>query len=270
MARFMRGTKRAARLALLRILKHRQGGRAKQSKLEPHYPIPKTWHAGRDNIQIAVPQRATNQVSESHTSTSSRFMVGSAKWCWFSRKVRFSAALMPLPERPHPVLLLRANDLGVRAKRRAPVKTTAHFLGAPLNCDISPDWRTPRALSLRRGAKHAAGGFGVPVPLCAAVGRIENEGPWWYRSAAKHPAQRCLTQVNTGQAPWIHLGARYLMNGFEATACDGTLIKWSATSPAMDQARMPSTMQVAKLNGFNSLPSAAGWPPPVTLVRYQS
>ena len=177
---------------------------------------------------------------------------------------------MPLPERPHPVLLLRANDLGVRAKRRAPVKTAAHFLGAPLNCDISPDWRTPRALSLRRGAKHAAGGFGVPVPLCAAVGRIENEGPWWYRSAAKHPAQRCLTQVNTGQAPWIHLGARYLMKGFEATACDGTLIKWSATSPAMDQARMPSTMQVAKLNGFNSLPSAAGWPPPVTLVRYQS
>jgi len=78
-----------------------------------------------------------------------------------------------------------------------------------LNCDISPDWRTPRALSLRRGAKHAAGGFGVPVPLCAAVGRIENEGPWWYRSAAKRPAQRCLTQINTGQAPWIHLGALF-------------------------------------------------------------
>ena len=73
-----------------------------------------------------------------------------------------SAALMPLPERPHPVLLLRANDLGVRAKWRAPVKAAAQFFGASLNCGISPDWRMPRALSLRRDAKHVA--VGVPLP----------------------------------------------------------------------------------------------------------
>ena len=121
-------------------------------------------HQSGNNTQIAAPQRATNQASESQTSTSSRFMVGSARWCWFSREVRYSAALMPLPERPHPVLLLRANDLGVRAKWCAPVKTAAHFFGASLNCDISPDWRTPRALSLRRDAKHVADGFGVPLP----------------------------------------------------------------------------------------------------------
>ena len=96
-------------------------------------------------------------------------MVGSARWCWFSREVRHSAALMRLPERPHPVLLLRANDLGVRAKWRAPVKTAAHFFGAPLNCDISPDWRTPRALSLRRDAKHVDDGFGVHCLMRSVV-----------------------------------------------------------------------------------------------------
>ena len=47
------------------------------------------------------------------------------------------------------------------------------------------------------------------------------------------------------------------MNGFEATACDGTLINWLA--PQTGQwIRMLSTMQVAKLNSFNSIPSATG------------
>jgi AraC-like DNA-binding protein len=47
------------------------------------------------------------------------------------------------------------------------------------------------------------------------------------------------------------------MKGFEATACDGTLINWLA--PQTGQwIRMLSTMQVAKLNSFNSIPSATG------------
>ena len=49
-------------------------------------------HQSAKNAQIAAPQRATNQASESQTSTSSRFMIGSE--CWFSREVRYSAALM--------------------------------------------------------------------------------------------------------------------------------------------------------------------------------
>ena len=162
-------------------------------------------------------------------------MVGTARWYWFSREGRYSAALMPLPERPHPVLLLRANDLGVRAKWCAPVRTAAHFFGASLNCDIAPDWRTPRAMRLRRHAKRTADGFGVPLPHASRCvrrsGASKNEGPWWHRWAAKYPAQRCLTQNNTGRAPWIHLGARYSMKGFEATACDGTLINWLAHKP---------------------------------------
>ena len=146
--------------------------------------------AGQNSTQIAAPQSATNQASESQTSTSSRFMVGSARWCWFSRKARFSAALMPLPERSHPVLLLRANDLGVRARCCAPVKTDAHFFGASLNCDIAPDWRTPRAMRLRRHAKRAPDGFGVPLPHASRCvrrsGASKNEGPWWHRWAAKY------------------------------------------------------------------------------------
>ena len=161
-------------------------------------------HQSGNNTQIAAPQRATNQASESQTSTSSRFMVGSARWCWFSREVRYSAALMPLPERPHPVLLLRANDLGVRARWCAPVKTAAHFFGASLNCDISPDWRTPRALSLRRDAKNVADGFGVPLPhafrVCGGRAHRKPKGHGGTAGSPKYPAQRCLTQINTGQA----------------------------------------------------------------------
>jgi len=63
------------------------------------------------------------------------------------------------------------------APNGAPVKTAAHFFGASLNCDIAPDWRTPRAMRLRRHVQRAADGFGVPfapcAPLCAAVGSIE-------------------------------------------------------------------------------------------------
>jgi hypothetical protein len=40
----------------------------------PHKP--KMLFAGQNNTQIAAPQRATNQASESQTSTSSRVMVG--------------------------------------------------------------------------------------------------------------------------------------------------------------------------------------------------
>src|SRR5260370_33338457 len=70
--------------------------------------------AGQNNTQIAAPQRATNQASESQTSTSSRFMVG----LW---QVMLIAAMCcsdgadALPEQPHPVLLLNANNLRFRA-----------------------------------------------------------------------------------------------------------------------------------------------------------
>jgi hypothetical protein len=37
---------------------------------------PKMLYAGQNSTQIAAPQRATNQASESQTSTSSRVMVG--------------------------------------------------------------------------------------------------------------------------------------------------------------------------------------------------
>jgi hypothetical protein len=69
--------------------------------------------AGQNNTQIAAPQRATNQASESQASTSSRFMVGpqvmliAAKCC--------SDGADALPEQPHPVLLLNANNLRFRA-----------------------------------------------------------------------------------------------------------------------------------------------------------
>jgi hypothetical protein len=35
------------------------------------------------SIQIAKPQRVTNQKSESQMNTSSRFIVAAASWCWF-------------------------------------------------------------------------------------------------------------------------------------------------------------------------------------------
>ena len=37
---------------------------------------PKMWFAGENNTQIAAPQRATSQASESQTSRSSWFMIG--------------------------------------------------------------------------------------------------------------------------------------------------------------------------------------------------
>jgi hypothetical protein len=44
-----------------------------------------------------------------------------------------------LPEQPHPVLLLRANVLGFRARGCAPVKPSRISFSRSQNCDISPD-----------------------------------------------------------------------------------------------------------------------------------
>ena len=88
-------------------------------------------------------------------------------------------------------------------------------------------------------------------------GASETKGYGGTARSKKCHAQRRLTQINTGQAPWIHLGVRYLTKVFETMACDGTLINWLAPQ-AGQRIRMPSTMQVAKSNGFNSIPSATG------------
>jgi hypothetical protein len=62
-------------------------------------------------------------MSESQTSTSSRFMVVLPDDVGFSREW-CSAALIALPERRRPVLLLRANHLGFRAENRETERLT--------------------------------------------------------------------------------------------------------------------------------------------------
>ena len=70
-------------------------------------------HSG--NItQIAKPQRTTNQKSESQISTSSRSIVGAASYAGLAANAVLGGA-DGLPEYPHPVLLLRANDLVLSA-----------------------------------------------------------------------------------------------------------------------------------------------------------
>jgi len=73
-------------------------------------------HQGTSNSQIATPQEATNQKSESQNSASSRFIVGCRLMLvWPRNGVRDEADA--LPELLRPVLLLRANDLGFAATR---------------------------------------------------------------------------------------------------------------------------------------------------------
>jgi hypothetical protein len=81
--------------------------------------------ASQNNTQIAAPQRATTKQTKAskHVSRHDRLLpddVGSAAEYG-------SDGAHALPKQPHPVLLMRANDLVSRARECAPVKTTAHF-----------------------------------------------------------------------------------------------------------------------------------------------
>ena len=78
---FRRGTKRAARIfafdggLVCNLFSTSEIWGNRLIDAEPHKQ--KLLFAGQNNTQIAAPQRATNQASESQTSRSSRVMVGS-------------------------------------------------------------------------------------------------------------------------------------------------------------------------------------------------
>jgi hypothetical protein len=76
--------------------------------------FPRFSHQGTANNQIATPQKATNQKTESQNSASSRLIVG----CRVDGRLAAKCSARPadgLAELLHPVLLLLANELGFAA-----------------------------------------------------------------------------------------------------------------------------------------------------------
>ena len=93
-----------------------------------------------NNTQIAAPQTATNQTSESQTSTSSRFMVGFCQMMlvWPRSAVLRGAVCLPNP--CIQVLLLRANNLGFGAEN-----SSKENLG---NVECCATWFSQRHISV--------------------------------------------------------------------------------------------------------------------------